>query len=223
MLERRSLLQAAAAFGAAAVLPACHTVQENASTELPAPGTGKVMLVGRIEVVPRISPREQNVAVQNDIFNTKRHFMGRAVIRLADRRDPGDFHQLGALFLNPNLEETFFYSVPRTERFVADASIAMEWQDLTPASKNLTLQKVELKLPVPLELDIQPADQALYLGTVRMHRDVYHTLLRVEVLDQQSQAQEEFSRRFGPQARMRKALLKVPGAVTPAVPRPRAA
>src|SRR5260221_168939 len=47
-------------------------------------------------------------------------------------------------------------------------------------------------------------------GGVRLHGDVFHTLLKVELLDQHAAALIELRKRFGPQAALRKALLKLP-------------
>ncbi|HEX9390310.1 MAG TPA: hypothetical protein VF928_03245 [Usitatibacteraceae bacterium] len=210
MHKRRRFLAAALGSVAAAALPGCYTIHETPPGGVPAAGSRHVMLVGRIEVVPRMATGEQDIDIKNDLFNTKRYMLGRAVIQMADRPDPGSLHALSAEFLNPTLEQTFFLVLPRSERFIAKGSVTMEWRDLTPSSKAMNVESAELKFPAPLEIDIRPDDQAIYIGTVRLHRDVFHTLLKVELLDQHAAALIEFRKRFGPQAALRKALLKLP-------------
>jgi TAT (twin-arginine translocation) pathway signal sequence len=210
VFERRGLLKASLALGAAAALPGCYTVHEAPPTGLPSAGAGKLMLVGRVEVVPKLATGEQDIDIKNDVFNAKRYALGRAAIILADKPDPSRYHVLSAQILNPTLEQTYFFTVPRSERFLAQGMVTMEWRDLTPNSKAMNVEKAELKFPAPIEFDIQPEDQALYVGTLRLHHDVYHTLLKVEVLDHYSTALTEFRQRFGPQASLRKALMRLP-------------
>ncbi len=215
MLERRrAMMVALAGAAASSMLPGCYTIQEAATDGVPPANGRKVMLVGRIEVVPRVAASEQDIDVRNDLFNTKRYMLGRAVIQMADRPDPGSLHALSAQFLNPTLEETFFFVLPRSERFIAKGSVTMEWRDLTPGSKAMNVESSELKFPAPLELDIRTDDQAIYIGTLRLHRDVFHSLLKVELLDHHAAALVEFRKRYGAQAGLRKALLKLPQATT---------
>jgi hypothetical protein len=213
--DRRHWL--AASFSA--LLGGCYTIQETSPTGVPAPGGRHVMLVGRVEVVPRVAVGEQDIDIKNDFFNTKRYSIGRAVVVLSDRPDPNRFHVLNAQILNPALEQTYFFVAPRGERFITQAYVAMEWRDLTPNSKAMNIESAELKAPAPLEIDIRPDDQAIYLGTLRLHRDVFHTLLKVELLDHHAAAQAELRQRFGAQASLRKALLKLPPSrLSPAPP-----
>jgi hypothetical protein len=220
--HRRQIIGASLGAACAAVLSGCYTIHETPPVAVPVAGGRHVMLVGRIEVVPRLATGEQDIDVKNDVLNSKRYMLGRAVMQMAIRPDPGSLQILSAEILNPTLEQTYFFVVPRGERFIAKGNVTMEWRDLTARSKIMTPEAAELKFPVPLEIDIRPEDQAIYLGTLRLYRDVYHTLLKVELLDHYAAAQTDFRQRFGAQGMLRKALLKLPASGQPAQPASRA-
>lgn len=219
MLDRRRFALGLACTGAAAA-SGCYTIQETPATELPAAGAGQVMVVGRIEVVPQLAGRDQDLKIRNDVFNVRRHLENRAVLVMGDKAEAVESPPVGAQILNPTLEQTYFLLLRRSERFLAKGSVTMEWSSQVTGPRTMHVDTVELKLPAPLELDIQPADQAVYIGTLRLHRDRFHTLLSAEVLDHHAAAQAEFQQRFGANARLRKALLRLPGAA-PARPAPR--
>jgi hypothetical protein len=211
VFKRRLVLAGALGASLSTGLTACYTLQEAPPAELPAAGGQRVMLVGRIELVPRLAVGEQDIDIKNDVFNVKRHMQGRAVMYMANRPDPGSLQVLSAEILNPVLDQTFFFLLTRSERFISKGGVTMEWRDLTANSKAMNLEKVELNFPTPLEIDVRPDDQAIYLGSLRMYRDPYHTLLKTELLDNYPTALAEFRQRFGAQATLRKALLKLPG------------
>ncbi len=71
-------------------------------------------------------------------------------------------------------------------------------------------EQTELMIPAPVELDIRPLDKAIYIGTLRLHRDEFHEVTRAEVRDEFAAANAEFKRKFGTQASLRKALIRRP-------------
>ena len=50
--------------------------------------------------------------------------------------------------------------------------------------------------------------KAIYVGTLRLHRDEFHTITKVEVRDEYAGALAEFRKRFAGEPAPRKALLK---------------
>ncbi len=71
-------------------------------------------------------------------------------------------------------------------------------------------EQTELLFPVPAELDIRPSDKAIYIGTLRLHRDEFHEVTRAEVRDDFAAASAEFKKKFGAGVTLRKALMRKP-------------
>jgi hypothetical protein len=99
---------------------------------------GSVVLIGKIQIVPPIRAKEQTYRAGFDLFNTQRHFIGRAVLFVSDRPQ---YQERTGNALNPPLEETFFLKLPKSQRFMVKGSVTMELLSrgcCSPRRSNLT-------------------------------------------------------------------------------------
>jgi hypothetical protein len=191
-------------FIAAALLCAgCVTVSEGVGS-LSEVAQDEVLVVGRIEIIPRIKPEEQSYKA-TDPFNSKRHFLGRAVMFVSDKPE---YQNHTGHALNPALEETFFLKVPRSQRFMVKGSVTMSFAMRTTSPRTATVDQTELMFPSPAELDMRPGDKAIYIGTLRMHRDEFHEVTKAEIRDDYERALADYRKKFGSAPAPRKALLK---------------
>ena len=189
---------------AALAAAGCVTVSEGVGSwgEI---GTGSVLLVGKIEVVPPVRPEEQRFRAGLDVLNTKRHHIGRAILFMSD--EPRYQERTGNA-LNPALETTYFLTAPRAQRYMVKGSVTMELAARAVSARQSVMDHTELLFPGPIEFDIRPADKAIYVGTLRLHRDEFHEVKKAEVLDHFNAAYADFTRKFGAGPPLRKALLK---------------
>src|SRR5262245_15735718 len=164
-----------------------------------------VVLVGRIEIVPPIDPKEQNIRTGLDPFGTKNHFLGRAIMFLSDQPKYEDRTNNA---INPTLEQTYFIQVPKSQRFMVRGSVTMDYRQQVVSRRQVAIEQTELMIPAPIEFDIKPSDSAIYIGTLRLHRDEFNEVVKAEILDDYAGASTEFRKKFGITASLRKALLK---------------
>ena len=61
--------------------------------------------------------------------------------------------------------------------------------------------------PGGLRVPIQPGDRAVYIGTLRYHRNEFFEITRMTVVDEYVAAYTEFRKKFGDGVRLRKALM----------------
>lgn len=156
----------------------------------------KVMVVGQIDLVPALTREELDIRLGTiDPFDSKSVFQNRAVFHLSSK--PGPRAKALAAF-NPRLGETFFFAIPRNKPYVVDAYV------MKRAGEDME----NILIPVPFKLDIRPGDSAIYIGTIRLHRDEFNEVTKVEFLDNSRKAAADFKAKFGPQAVFRKAALK---------------
>jgi len=190
---------------AALAAAGCVTVSEGVGSwsEI---GADAVLLVGKIEVVPPVRPEEQRFRAGLDILNTKRHHIGRAILFMSDQPQ---FQERTGNALNPPLETTYFLSLPRSRRYMVKGSVTMELVARAVSARQSVMDHTELLVPGPIEFDIRPADKAIYVGTLRLHRDEFHEVQKAEVLDHYNAAYADFTRKFGAGLPLRKALLKL--------------
>lgn len=189
---------------AAAILAAgCVSVSEDPAS----PGdvaADAVVLVGKIEIRPPVKAEEQKYQAGWDVFNTKRHFIGRAILFTADTPQ---YRERTGNALNPPLEETYFLKLPRSHRYIVKGYVSMEFVS-RGASARSGFNQTELSFPVPIEVDVRPGDKAIYIGTLRLHRDEFHEVTKAELRDDYHEAMAEFRRRFAGEPLPRKALLR---------------
>jgi hypothetical protein len=188
----------------AALLTGCVSVSENVGT-LSEVGTDAVLLVGRIEIVPPIKPEEQRYKAGIDLFDTKRHFIGRAILFMSDKPE---FQERTDVALNPPLEELFYVRLPADRRFMVKGSVTMELVTRAVSARQTVMDRAELLFPAPLAIDVRPGDRALYIGTLRLHRDEFHEVTKVELIDQYRAAAVEYHKKFPGSLPPRKALLR---------------
>jgi hypothetical protein len=188
---------------AAIALAGCVSVSENLDS-LDEVGADSVLVVGKIEIVPPIKPEEQSFKAL-DPFNTKRHFIGRAVMLMSDKPEHQE-HTGNAL--NPPLQETYFLRVPKATRYIVKGSVTMAFALRVVSRRQAVTDQTELLFPAPLELDIRRGDQAIYVGTLRLHRDEFHEVTKAEVRDEYAKALAEYRAKFPAAPVPRKALLR---------------
>mgnify|MGYP001434112348 FL=1 len=63
------------------------------------------------------------------------------------------------------------------------------------------------RFPGGLKVSLNPGDRAVYIGTLRYHRDEFFEITRVAVVDEYGAAQAEFTKKFGAGVPLRKALM----------------
>jgi hypothetical protein len=190
----KGLIAAAALFVAG-----CVSVSEQVGSAREVGGDA-VLLVGKIEIVPPIKAGEQHYRQGIDVANTKRHFLGRAILFTAATPE---YRERTGNALNPPLQETYFLKLPRSHRYVVKGSVTMQ---LVSGARGTS--HTELMFPVPIAFDIRPDDKAIYVGTLRLHRDEFHEVTKAEVRDDYAAAMKEFRSRFVGEPLPRKALLK---------------
>jgi hypothetical protein len=110
--------------------------------------------------------------------------------------------------LNPPLQQTYFLKVPRAKRYMVKGSVTMAFALRTVSRRQAVTDQTELLFPAPLELDIRPGDAAIYVGTLRLHRDEFHEVTRAEVRDDYARAAAEYRAKFPGAPMPRKALLR---------------
>ena len=188
------------------LLAGCVSVSENVGS-LGEVGADAVLVVGKIEIVPPIRPEEQKYRAGVDLFDTKRHFIGRAILFMSDKPE---FQERTDVALNPPLEETFFVRLPADRRYMVKGSVTMELVARAVSARQSVMDRAELMFPAPALIDIRPGDRAVYIGTLRLHRDEFHEVTKVELLDHYAAASTEFHRKFPGSLPPRKALLRAP-------------
>ncbi|WP_019139983.1 hypothetical protein [Noviherbaspirillum massiliense] len=189
----------------ALLLGGCGTLHKSA-TSLSEVDSGSVMVVGKIEMLPKIQAKDQDLKMGTvDPFNVKEAYRNRAMLFLSDQLTEAETTREA---FNPQLEETYFFPIPKDKRYIVYGSVYTYYKLRTVNRYRSEVNTNEILLPVPIEFDIRPGDKAIYVGTWRFHRDEFNEVTKAELVDQYPAALAEFRKQFGANAELRKALAR---------------
>lgn len=174
-LSRRALLASvgglALASGCGSLIPIRHP---DASDEAHS-GGDRVLLIGRIEIVPPVGAAEQKIRgarIGPDPYHQ------RAILFLA--ASPSTEREESGNYINPRLGDWFGFWVPHQQRHITDAYVVMDYQPLVTGRRRMRVAMSQILLPAPLSLDIQSQDAAVYIGSWRVWRDDFNSVTRIQ-------------------------------------------
>lgn len=150
----------------------------------------KVIVVGKIELTPELEPDEQELGITYEEFRNLA-----LVVTDTELRQPEDQLSIGDLTrrIDAPLGDNFFVSHDAQPFFILRSWVIMAIPGNAP-------------LFGMFGVDVKPDDKAVYIGTIRYHRDTFFGTEKVEVIDDYQQAKAEFTSKFGEQVRLRKSL-----------------
>lgn len=163
---------------------------------------GKVIVVGKIELVPELEPDEQVLGSSYEEYRNRA-----LVITDTELRQPADELGLGALTrrIDAPMGDNFFVSHEAEPFFILRSWVIMN-AEIKVVSPNYVHVPGNAPLLGIFGIDVQPDDRAIYIGTIRYHRDTFFGTEQVEVIDNYQQAEAEFASKFGDQLELRKSL-----------------
>ena len=190
---RRGLAILAALCATSAVVLAGPRKPASSFAEL---GRDETIVVGRVEFVPPLSEHDQRLrGPMSKKFRNKVFLMAEPEYReLTEEPGFGDFKGR----IDATLGEEFAVR-SRSEPFFIIAGVM--YLSLGHGMPDLAY------FPGGLKAAIRPGDRAVYIGTIRYHRNEFFEISSIEITDDFERVQAEFRRRFGDQHPLRKALL----------------
>jgi hypothetical protein len=157
---------------------------------------GETVVVGRIELVPPLRKNEQKLkGLGTGNFENK-------IILIADEQyrtltdEPGMADYAGRI--EAILGKNFFVRSDSKPFYILGG---MLYLDLGGQEMNRAY------FPGGLKVSIKPGDKAVYVGTVRYHRNEFFEITKAAIIDDYDRANAEFKKKFGAKYPLRKALL----------------
>ncbi|HSD96809.1 MAG TPA: hypothetical protein VLB06_06660 [Sulfuricaulis sp.] len=177
-------------------LSACVGAAREPVDSLSGLGGGETVVVGRIELVPPLRKDEQKLkGLNSSSFENK-------VFLLADEHyrvltdEPGMSDYAGRI--EAILGKNFFVRSNNKPFFILGG---MMYLDLGGQETNRAY------FPGGLKVSLKPGDKAVYVGTVRYHRNEFFEVTKAAIVDDYDRANAEFKKKFGTKTPLRKALL----------------
>ena len=182
------------------MLAGCAPAARTPLDRLEALDDGEMVVVGKVELVPPLRKGEQRIrgigtgSIEN-----------RMLLLLDERarplpREPAIADYAGRI--EAPLGETFFVRSRRAPFHVLGGVLFLDFGGDT---------QQRAYFPGGLQVDARAGDRAVYIGTLRYHRDEFFEVSRVTVVDDYAEANAEFNRKFAGRQALRKALMKPAG------------
>lgn len=161
----------------------------------------EVVLVGRIELVPPLEEFEQNLKT----LGSKRYKNAAMFVigeRPVDVQNPG--LRDGKYADGVTFGEDFYLRRKRNDTLIYSGSIILTQSSMVGHGRRASVDVERLILPGGLKYDIQASDKAVYIGTLRYHRDDYNAIIKVDLLNDFDKANKTFTERFGNGVKLRR-------------------
>lgn len=207
-LSRRSWLAACVGVAALPVAGCGSLIPTRLPDASEASGrTGDILLVGKIDIIPPIAPGDQTIRPGSfglDPFDVRGKLQQRALLYLAE--SPSGQREASDTYINPRLGEWFAYWVPREKRHITDAHVVMDFQTVITGRRQAHTRSSELLLPAPITIDVRRQDAAVYVGSWRVWRDEFNSVVRIQVQQDVRDAQAAVKRLVGRDVPLRTAV-----------------
>lgn len=160
-------------------------------------GASEVVVIGKIELVPPLDPRLEQRTHWN-VVGEKR-ILGRVWMATGSRHEPVKTSDLDVADFQRSLEvqwgRPFMVKAPRQRTFINGGMAHLD-----------VLEQERLWFPGGFYFDVPPDAPAVYIGTLRFHRNDFNVITRVEVVDERNELPAVLN--AAPAAEVRPSLLK---------------
>lgn len=171
-----------------------------AAVDLSVVGSSSTILVGKVQLSPPLEDAEQrthwNVIGDGAIKNRMLIFTHPEKTSFNREKDYSFRGMKNSIIAN--LGETFFLKAPKQSTNILAGMVSLE---LSGYSND------QLYFPGGFRINIEPDDQAVYIGTLIYHRNDFHEIVKVELKDEFKQSKQQFKEKFGGRVQLKKSLL----------------
>src|SRR5262245_29592986 len=161
-------------------------------------GSGETIIVGRVELVPPLQKGEQRLkGIGTGAYENK------MVLLTGERPRPLPADPAVADYadrIEATLGSTFFVRTRSSPFYILGGILFLE----------IGTGMNRARFPGGMRVPVREGDRAVYIGTLRYHRDEFFEITRVTVVDEYNTAHAEFTKRFGSGVPLRKALMESP-------------
>ena len=190
------------------VLTGCGPMPEKPVTSLSEIGADSVLVVGRLELQPPLRPNEQQIKLGTiDPFGVGDTMRDRGFLWFSRSADTPT--EKGEFVMNPRLGELYFLRVPKNTPHMLGGYIRTQYVMSMTGPRTVGVDDARIEIPGGVRYDIRPGDQAIYVGTLSLHRDEFNEVTKAVFVDEYAAAAAAAKQRFGQGTELRKAIPRV--------------
>lgn len=157
---------------------------------------GEVLVVGRVELVPALGQGEQALeTLGSGYLKDKFYLLASDTFRRLDHEpEAADYDGRIEAYLGKD------YTVRSGAKpfFVLGGMLMLESRGD---------RATQVFFPGGLKIPVRPGDKAVYVGTLRYHRNEFFEISRIDIVDDYDRANAEFKKTYGAKYSLRRALM----------------
>jgi hypothetical protein len=180
-----------------------------AATGIESLKTNETVVVGKIVFDPPMPLNKQVLTdIGSDVYRNMMWFICKDELKKPEDKNLWPISPEFEGKIEASMGETFFVASPNKPFYIIAGLIYMEIYSVSNGRSTTTYYNSAI-FPGSFLIDIKPGDKAVYIGTIKYHRDNFYNLTRVEIIDEYDHEMAQFRRRFGTM-KLRKALIRQP-------------
>lgn len=180
----------------AVALAGCAPAARIPAEDPAAVGSGETVVVGRVQLVPPLRKGEQRIRGIGTSNLENRIFLLTGERDRELPRNPAVSDYAGRI--EATLGSHFFVRSSNRSFYILGGVLFLD-------AGGSTMNRAHF--PGRLKVTLRPGDRAVYIGTLRYHRDEFFEITKVTVVDEYKDASTEYLRKFGATDALRKALM----------------
>jgi hypothetical protein len=159
-------------------------------------GANETVVVGRVELVPPLHEHDQRIrGIGTGRFKNKMFMIvDEEYQELTEEPGRGDFKGR----IDASFGEEFIVRSSNEPFFIIAGMMYLSLGHGLPD---------QAYFPGGLKADIRPSDKAVYIGTIRYHRNDFFEVTETEIIDDYERVNGQFMKEFGNEHPLRKSLL----------------
>lgn len=199
MMPARKWIPVMAVTFGVTLLAACIPPPRGSVTSLDQVDQGvETLLVGKVELVPPLQPEEYEfeAATIGAAENMAYVLTSEEQRRLRSQPTLSDYEGR----IDAPLGEFFFVETPARPFYIVGAHVLVASGEARPD---------DVYLPGGLKVSVTPNDRAVYIGTLRYHRNEFFEITKVELIDEYDAARKALVGRFNDASGLTRRLVTV--------------
>lgn len=149
----------------------------------------EILIVGKIMLNPPLRENEQKLSWSaRDAFKDKAFVITGDKYRGFDEVDGFSMRHLAQV----DIGKTFFYREDLSDRLIYSGAYIQ-----TELYSDQSRRDGKIYLPGGLQFALNKGHRAIYIGTIKYHRDEYSAITKTEIIDEFNEANKDFKEKYG--------------------------
>lgn len=170
----------------------------------------ELIIVGKFILVPKLGKDEQTFS-KGMFDKTEQAYRNKVFLLTGDKmrqiNSNLSMKDYGSMIV-ATFDEPFYVKGAKKSFIILAGMIKMQ-SGRTQSGNTIYIHDENTWLPGGLKVNVKPTDRAIYIGTVRYHRNEFFDITKARVIDEFSKVRKVFRKKYGKSIPLKKRLVQV--------------